>query len=153
EGYVQVRFLGPRTVKGLAEKSEVFELTGASAARTRLQAAAARGLTRFVGRRRELEVLAETLDQAGRGRGQVVAIVGEPGMGQSRLVHAFIVSALTSNWTVLETGTTSHGTSATYLPVANLLRAWFEISERDSLSEATGKLRRSVEALDRALAP
>ena len=82
EGYLQLRALGPIPVKGLAEAIEVFELTGASGARTRLQAAAARGLTRFVGRQRELEVLAEALVSAGRGKGQVVAIVGEPGVGK-----------------------------------------------------------------------
>src|SRR5262249_30999636 len=123
EGYVQVRVLWRRAVKGLAEKSEVFELTGASAARTRLQAAAARGLTRFVGRRRELEVLAETLDQAGRGRGQVVAIVGEPGMGKSRLFYEFIHSHRTQNWLVVEAGSGSYGKATPYLPVIHLLKS------------------------------
>ena len=68
---------------------EVFELVGASALRWRFQAAAARGLTRFVGRQTELEVLRQTLTQAGAGHGQVVAIVGEAGVGKSRLVYEF----------------------------------------------------------------
>src|SRR5207302_10772219 len=62
EGYVQVRSLGPLTVKGLSEPIEVFEVTGAGLTRTRLQAAAVRGLTRFVGRDAELDTLRQTLD-------------------------------------------------------------------------------------------
>ena len=80
EGYVEVRSLGPIPVKGLADPIEIFELTGAGQARTRLQAAALRGLTRFVGRDAEVEHLRRVLGQAGAGRGQVVAIVGEAGV-------------------------------------------------------------------------
>ena len=89
EGFVQVTPLGPVPVKGLAEPVEVFELAGAGAARTRLEATARRGLTRFVGRHAELEQLRDALDRAGQGRGQVVAVVGEPGVGKSRLFWEF----------------------------------------------------------------
>jgi hypothetical protein len=85
EGFVQVRPLGPIPVKGLAEPAAVFELIGAAAVRTRLQASRARGLTRFVGRDAEMEQLRQAAEQAGRGRGQVAAVVGEPGVGKSRL--------------------------------------------------------------------
>src|SRR5262249_8968196 len=87
EGYIDVRSLGPIPVKGLAEPIEIFELTGAGTARTRLQAAALQGLTRFVGRDAEVEHLRRVLGQAATGRGQVVAIVGEAGVGKSRLVY------------------------------------------------------------------
>ena len=83
EGLVQVTALGPVPVKGLTEPVEVFELVGASALRRRLQAAAARGLTRFVGRQTELEALQQALERAGAGHGQVVALVGEAGVGKS----------------------------------------------------------------------
>jgi class 3 adenylate cyclase len=89
EGYVEVRSLGPVPVKGLADPLNVFELTGAGTARTRLQAAALRGLTRFVGRDAEVEHLGRVLTQAGAGQGQVVAIVGEAGVGKSRLTYEF----------------------------------------------------------------
>jgi hypothetical protein len=69
---------------------EVFELTGASYLRRRLQVAAACGLTRFLGRQAELTVLQQALAQAGAGRGQMVAMVGEPGVGKSRLVYEFL---------------------------------------------------------------
>jgi hypothetical protein len=73
EGLVQVKALGPLPVKGLPEPVEVCELVGASAVRRRLQASAARGLTRLVGRQTELTILQQALEQAGRGHGQVVA--------------------------------------------------------------------------------
>src|SRR5215468_643967 len=86
EGLVQVQALGRFPVKGLSEPVEVFELVGASAIRRRLQATAARGLTRFVGRQQELAALQQALQQAGAGHGQVVTVVGEAGVGKSRLV-------------------------------------------------------------------
>src|SRR5205814_1507651 len=102
EGLVQVTALGPVPVKGLEEPVEVFELTGASHLRRRLQAAAARGLTPFVGRQHELEALHQALAQAQAGQGQVVALVGEAGVGKSRLVHEVIHSHRTQGWRVLE---------------------------------------------------
>src|SRR5262249_41230571 len=83
EGLVQVSALGRFPVRGLPEPVEVFELVGASAVRRRLQAAEARGLTRFVGRQQELAALQQALEQAGAGQGQIVAVVGEAGLGKS----------------------------------------------------------------------
>src|SRR5256712_12517192 len=87
EGYVEVTPLGPVPVKGLQEPVEVYELLRAGPVRSRLQAAVARGLTRFVGRDAELEQLRQALARAGAGQGQVVAGVGEAGGGQARLVY------------------------------------------------------------------
>ena len=81
EGYVQVKPLGPVHVKGLMEPVEAFELTGAGPVRTRLQAAVARGLTRFVGRQHELDTLRQALERAQGGHGQVVALVGSQAWG------------------------------------------------------------------------
>jgi len=89
EGLVEVKALGPVNVKGLSEPVEVYEVTGAGPARTRLQAATQRGLTRFVGRDAELEQLRRAQQLAGNGHGQVAAIVGEAGVGKSRLVYEF----------------------------------------------------------------
>src|SRR5262245_5498022 len=86
EGYVQVTGRGPVAVKGLPDPVEVYGLTGASPQRSRLHVAAARGLTRFVGRDSEVQQLAEALERAAAGHGQVVAEVGEAGVGKSRLV-------------------------------------------------------------------
>src|SRR5262245_55736945 len=121
EGFVQVAPLGPVPVKGLAEPVEMFELMGASAARTRLEAAARRGLTRFVGRTGELEQLRDALDHASREHGQVIAVVGEPGVGKSRLFWEFLHSHRVHGWLVLQAASVSYGKATAYLPVIELL--------------------------------
>jgi len=107
EGFVQVTPLGLVPVKGLEEPVTIFELVGATAVRRRLHATAARGLTRFVGRQTELDVLRQALARAGASQGQVVAIVGEPGVGKSRLVYEFVHSPHTRGWRVLESASVS----------------------------------------------
>src|SRR5262249_36990151 len=107
EGFVQVHALGPLPVKGLADPVEVFELIGATPLRRRLQATAARGLTRFVGRQAEIEMLNQALEQAGAGLGQIVAVVGEPGVGKSRLAYEFVHSHRTQGWLILESASVS----------------------------------------------
>src|SRR5207248_10489054 len=102
EGLVQVNALGQFPVKGLTEPVEVFELVGASTIRGRLQASAARGLTRFVGRQQELLALQQALERAGAGHGQVVAAVGEAGVGKSRVVYEVIHSHHAPGRVVLE---------------------------------------------------
>jgi class 3 adenylate cyclase len=89
EGIVEVKALGAVPVRGLRDSVEVYEVTGAGLVRSRLQVTAARGLTRFVGRQAELAALHQTLEQAGAGQGQVVAVIGEPGVGKSRLFYEF----------------------------------------------------------------
>src|SRR5437764_13638019 len=109
EGYVEVRSLGPIPVKGLPGPIEIFELTGAGQARTRLQAAALRGLTRFVGRDAEIEHLRRVLARAEAGHGQVVAVVGVAGVGKSRLVYEFTHSHRVHGWLILEASSVSYG--------------------------------------------
>src|SRR5439155_2782185 len=100
EGLVQVTALGQFPVRGLTEPVEVCELVGASTIRGRLQASAARGPPRFVGRQQELTALQQALERAGAGHGQVVAIVGEAGVGKSRLVYEFVHSHHLAGWWV-----------------------------------------------------
>ena len=109
EGYVEVKPLGPVNVKGLGEPVDVYEVTGAGPVRTRLQASASRGFTRFVGRDTEVEHLRQAQEQARAGRGQVVAVVGEPGVGKSRLFYEFVRSHRTHGWLVLESASVSYG--------------------------------------------
>src|SRR5882724_11893640 len=90
EGLVQVDALGRFPVKGLTEPVEVCELIGASTVHRRLQASVARGLTHFVGRQTELATLSQAQEWAGAGYGQLVALVGEAGVGKSRLVYEFV---------------------------------------------------------------
>src|SRR5436309_483977 len=115
EGYVQVKPIGPAPVKGLSEPVEVYEMSGAGPVRTRFQASATRGLTRFVGRDAELEQLRRALELAGDGHGQVVAVVGEAGIGKSRLSYEFARSHRTHGWLVLESGSVSYGKATSYL--------------------------------------
>ena len=122
EGAVQVNALGPIPVKGLAEPVEVFELVGATPVHRRLQAAVARGLTRFVGRDQELAALTQALAQAGRGQGQFVALLGEAGVGKSRLVYEFVHRHHTPGWLVLESASVSYGKATPYFPVIDLLK-------------------------------
>jgi class 3 adenylate cyclase/tetratricopeptide (TPR) repeat protein len=153
EGYVEVRSLGPIPVKGLSEPLEICELTGAGQARTRLQAAALRGLTRFVGRDAEVEHLRRVLGQAGAGHGQVAAIVGEAGVGKSRLTYEFTNSHRVQDWLILEASSVSYGKATSYLPVIDLLKGYFKIGDRDSHREMRDKVMGRVLGLDRALEP
>ena len=153
EGFVQVKALGPVAVKGLADPVEVFELVGASSTRTRLQAFAARGLTRFVGRQAEIEALRQALEHAGTSHGQVVAVIGEPGVGKTRLVYEFIRSHHTHNWLVLESSSVSYGKATAYLPVRDLLKAYFQIDDRDDGRKIREKLTGKLLTLDATLGP
>jgi len=153
EGFVEVRSLGLMPVKGLAEPVEVYELTGGGLARTRLQVAAARGLTRFVGREAEVERLRHALERAAAGHGQVAAIVGEAGVGKSRLIYEFTHSHRVQGWLILESGSVSYGKATAYLPVIDLLKGYFKIQDRDDQREIRDKVIGRVLGLDRALEP
>jgi class 3 adenylate cyclase/tetratricopeptide (TPR) repeat protein len=151
EGLVQVNTLGPVPVKGLTDPVAVFELVGASALRWRFQAATARGLTRFVGRQTELEVLRQTLTQAGAGHGQVVAMVGEAGVGKSRLVYEFTHSHHTPGWLLLESTSVSYGKATAYFPVVDLLKRYCHIDDSDEPRTVRAKVTGQVLTLDAAL--
>jgi class 3 adenylate cyclase/tetratricopeptide (TPR) repeat protein len=151
EGYVQVSALGPVPVKGLGGPVEIFELTGAGPARTRLQAAALRGLTRFVGRDDELVQLGRALEQARSGHGQLVAVVGEPGVGKSRLFHELVRSHRTHGWRVLTSAAVSYGKATAYLPVIELLKQYAAIESRDDPRAVRAKVTGTMLTLDRAL--
>src|SRR5437867_3428823 len=151
EGLVHVNALGRFPVKGLTEPVEVFELVGASTIRRRLQASAARGLTRFVGRQQELAALQQALEQAGTGHGQVVAVVGEAGVGKSRLVYEFVHAHHTSGWLVLESASVSYGKATPYFPVIDVLKRYCHVEEHDDARTMRAKVTGQVLTLDLAL--
>ena len=151
EGLVQVTALGPVPVKGLAEPVEVFELVGASHLRRRLQAAAVRGLTPFVGRQHELEALHQALAQAQAGHGQVVALVGDAGVGKSRLVYEVIHSHRTQGWRVLESASVSYGKATPYFPVIDLLKRYCHIDDGDEARTIRARVTGQVLTLDETL--
>ncbi|MBI4589814.1 MAG: tetratricopeptide repeat protein [Candidatus Rokubacteria bacterium] len=151
EGYVQIKPLGPVSVKGLEGPIEVYEILGAEPVRSRLQAAAVRGLTRFVGREAELDQLCKTMEQARAGHGQVVAVVGEPGVGKSRLFYEFIHSPRTRAWLVLESASVSYGKATAYLPLIELLKDYFKVENRDDIRTIRERVTGKVLTLDRTL--
>jgi len=151
EGYVEVTPVGPVNVKGMSGPVEVYEITGAGPVRTRLQASAARGLTRFVGRDVEVEQLRYAQEQTSAGRGQVVAVVGDPGVGKSRLFYEFVRSHRTHGWLVLESTSVSYGRATSYLPVIELLRGYFRIENRDDTRAVRAKVTGTLLTLDRTL--
>jgi class 3 adenylate cyclase len=153
EGYVQVAARGPVAVKGLTDPVEIYALTGASASRTRLHAAAARGLTRFVGRDAEIEQIRRALALAQDGHGQLVALVGEPGVGKSRLVYELTHSHRVQEWLILEASSVSYGKATSYLPVIDLLKAYFKVHDRETHREIREKVTGKLLTLDRTLEP
>ena len=152
EGYLHFKPLGLVAVKGLPDPLDVFELVGAEPTRARFQAAASRGLTRFVGRSDELNLLLEALDRAEARAGQVVAVIGEPGVGKSRLFHELVRSPRASGWMVLETGSVSYGQKTAWMPVAELLRTYFQIDDRADPAEIRAQVSARLGALDASLA-
>jgi class 3 adenylate cyclase/tetratricopeptide (TPR) repeat protein len=146
EGFIEVQPLGPSSIKGMKEPAETYELTGTIKAKTRWDARVARGLTRFVGRDAELDLLSEVLGRAKAGQGQVVALHGGPGVGKSRLVHELLHSELSSDWAVFDTAAMSGGRNPAYLPISNLLRAWFAIGADDAAETIVEKVKTKTEA-------
>jgi class 3 adenylate cyclase/tetratricopeptide (TPR) repeat protein len=153
EGFIAVKPLGPVPVKGLAAPVEVYEVVDVGPVRTRLQAAVARGLTRFVGRASELDTLTQALARAGAGHGQVAALVGEAGVGKSRLVYEFLHAQHTQGWLMLASSSVSYGKATPYLPVLDLLKGYCGIDSRDDLRRRREKVVGKVLGLDEALRP
>jgi len=151
EGYVRVKALGARPGRGLEAAVEVFEVVGAGTARSRLQAGAAHGLTRFVGRDPELGQLRQAQEQAAAGRGQLVAVVGEPGVGKSRLFWEFMHSHRSVGWLTVESISVSYGKATAFLPLIELLRTYFQIEADDDARRVREKVTGKLLALDRAL--
>ena len=153
EGYVAVKSLGLVPVKGLAQAVEVFEVTGPGPARTRLQASARRGLTRFVGRDGELEQLHRAQQLTAGGHGQIVALVGEAGVGKSRLVYEFAQSHRMEGWLLLESASVSYGKATSYLPIIELLKRYFKIHDHDDARAIREKVTGKLLTLDESLRP
>jgi class 3 adenylate cyclase/tetratricopeptide (TPR) repeat protein len=151
EGYVAVKSLGPVSVKGLVDPVQIYEITGAGTARSRLEVAAERGLTPFVGRDVELQEFRRAQQLAGQGRGQVVAIVGEAGVGKSRLTREFVRLQHTADWLVLESKSASYGHATPYLSIIELLRDYFKINIHDSTQSIRERVIGSILALDATL--
>ena len=150
EGYFILKPLGATKVKGVSEPVGVYEVTGLGPLRTRLQRSAGRGLTKFVGRQREMDAMKAAAEQAKAGHGQIVAAIAEAGVGKSRLFFEFKAKNQ-SGWMVLETFSVSHGKASAYLPVIELLWNYFKINSDDDERARREKVTGRVLALERTL--
>jgi len=150
EGYFALKSLGSSRVKGIAEPVNLHEVTGVGPLRTKLQRAALRGFTRFVGRDAEMAALDRAAEFAKSGHGQIVAVVGEAGVGKSRLFFEFNARHQVG-WKQLEAFSVSHGRAASFTPVIELLKNYFGINEGDETRIRREKVAGRVAMLDRAL--
>jgi class 3 adenylate cyclase/predicted ATPase len=150
DGYFTFKDLGQTQIKGVEAPLNVYEVLGAGPSRTRLQVAARRGLTRFVGRHSEMGQLQQALEQAQAGHGQIVGVMGEPGLGKSRLFYEFKLISQTG-CLLLEAYSVSHGKASPYLPVIELLKSYFRIEPPDDERTRREKVGGKVLMLDRSL--
>jgi class 3 adenylate cyclase/tetratricopeptide (TPR) repeat protein len=147
-GYFQLEDLGPFELKGVREPVYVFALAGVGAMRTRLDVSAARGFSRFVGRRDELATLEAALARALEGHGQVVGVVGEPGLGKSRLCYELVERARAQGIAVYEGHGVAHGRRIPMLPILELLRHSIGLTEQDADQGAREKIAGRLLLLD-----
>jgi class 3 adenylate cyclase len=150
EGYFELRALGPMAARGISEAINVYEVTGLGPLRTHFQLSTRRGLTRFVGREREIEQMRHALDLAIDGNGQFVAVMAEAGTGKSRLFHEF-KATIPTTCKVLEAYSVSHGKASAWLPVLELLRNYFGIQDTDGAASRREKVRGALDELDPVL--
>ncbi len=149
--WIEAKSLGPVKIRGLESSVEVFEVIGVGAAHSRLQAAATRGLTRFVGREVEMRILREALDRARSGENHVVGLVGEVGVGKSRLLREFVGAPWLGDCLVLESGSVAYGSATAYKPGVEILRRYFRIETGDDARMAQEKVAGKLLMLDRSL--
>jgi class 3 adenylate cyclase len=151
EGYFALRELGPTEIRGVSGPINIYEVVGAGSARGHFELAARRGLTKFVGRKREIAEMKRALELAGGGHGQIVAVVADAGTGKSRLFYEF-KSMVSPECKLLEAYSVSHGKASAWLPILELLRGYFGLQDADDLTARREKVRAALGALDPALA-
>jgi class 3 adenylate cyclase/tetratricopeptide (TPR) repeat protein len=148
--YFELNSLGEVQVKGKSEAQEVFQLIGTSKVITRLDASATRGLTKFIGRGEEIETLTQAFEKVRSGSGQVVGIVGEAGVGKSRLIFE-LRKSLQGEVTYLEGRCVQIGQSIPFLPLLDVIKGYFDIKEGDQEGIIKGKLKERIGELDEKL--
>ncbi len=150
-GYFQLRAMGKADLKGLAEAVSLFELEGAGTSHTRIEVAITRGLSRFVGRTAEMQTLEAALARAQSGQGQVIGIVGEPGLGKSRLCFEFVEHCRHQGLPVFEAHCPAHGKNVPYLPILELFRDYFGVTNQDDAQASRQRIAGALVLLEPAL--
>jgi class 3 adenylate cyclase len=149
--YFELKPIGPLEVKGKEEPQEAYELVRAGGAATRLEASMARGLTRFVGRDNSIAALMEAYEKVKSGAGQVVGVVGEAGVGKSRLLFEFRNHLPQGEYSYLEGRCLHFGSAMPYLPILDILRSFFEIKEGEREAVIRRRLQERIQGLDEKL--
>jgi class 3 adenylate cyclase/tetratricopeptide (TPR) repeat protein len=144
EGFFQFEALGKRKVKGKQESVETYQVIGPSTRRTRFDVSADRGLTPLNGRERELEILLDSFEHAKAGRGQAVSIVGEAGVGKSRLLYEFRKAVSSEDALFLEGRCLSYSRGVAFYPIIDILKANFDIRESDRDPEIKEKIKKGI---------
>jgi len=143
--------VGKVPVKGKEESQETYELVTARGVETRIEASAAKGLTRFLGRRKEMGALREAFEKTRSGSGQVVGIVGDAGVGKSRLLREFRNTLPQAEHVFLAGSCLHYGASMVYLPILDILRSYFDIRVADEEEDIQKKVREALGRLNGAL--
>jgi class 3 adenylate cyclase/tetratricopeptide (TPR) repeat protein len=151
EGYFEFKALGDIEVKGKTEPVKAYQLLGLGRVKTRLGVSEMRGLTPFVGRRKELDHLIDCYEQAKRGQGQVVGITGEPGVGKSRLLLQLRSVLPQGEYSYLEGECHHYGDTVAYLPILDILRSYCGIEEGEQEALSRKKLQQRISQLDERL--
>ena len=147
EGLFRFESLGPKQIKGKAEPIYVYRLIAPSTSRTRFDVSTETGLTPFVGRQQELELLLDGFRRVKNGQGQAFSIVSEAGVGKSRLLYEFRKALSNENVTFLEGKCLSYSRTQSYYPVIDLLKSNFDIREGDRDSEIKEKVKKGLKIL------
>ncbi|MGE0484622.1 MAG: adenylate/guanylate cyclase domain-containing protein [Gammaproteobacteria bacterium] len=151
QGYFELADLGLAKLAGDGGEVGVFDLLGATGVRTRMQVSRARGLTAFVGRADEMDILDKALARARGGHGQVVGVVGEAGLGKSRLCYEFVERCRAQGVAVYECHCPSYGRAIPFIPILELYRSYFRIDEREPPESARQKIAGTLVLLDPSL--
>jgi tetratricopeptide (TPR) repeat protein len=147
EGFFRFEAVGAKEVKGKKEQVNVYRVISPSTRRTRFEVSAERGLTPFVGRERELDLLLDGFGRAKTGRGQAFSIMAEAGAGKSRLLYEFRKTVVNEDVTFLEGRCLSYSKGIAYHPVIDVLKSNFDVREDDSDSEIRQKVKRQLKIL------
>ncbi|MGZ3607574.1 MAG: adenylate/guanylate cyclase domain-containing protein [Syntrophales bacterium] len=147
EGYFRFEVLGDKEIKGKERPFRVYRVIAPSTRRTRFDVSAERGLTPFVGRQRELELLLDGYERSKEGTGQAISIISEAGIGKSRLLYEFRKAIADEDVTFLEGRCLSYGRNIAYHPIVDVLKASFDIQDTDTDEDIRQKVTRFLRAL------
>lgn len=147
EGLLRFEYLGMHTVKGKVMPVGVYRPISSSRNRTRFDVNAERGLTPFVGRQGDLEIITEAFQRSKEGSGQAVAVASDPGIGKSRLLYEFRKSITNEDVFLLEGKCLSFSRTVAYHPTIDILKSLFHIDERHTDAQIREKLTAGLSAL------